>query len=138
MKKESIYGLVFLSFIVLSIVIVNVGMVSAQDFWENWKEGALDRIDAKILLFIMTAIIILVILNTLGVRKIGISLLISLPLSFILTAFVTPDSILGIFRSYEAVPLVIATILPLLLFFALTYLSVVKASRALMLSLIHI
>jgi hypothetical protein len=135
MKKRVNNKALILSVFILAILAVNLVMVSAQstpsDIWENWKQGTLENFDAKILILILTAIILLVILISIGLKT-GLSLLISIPLAFLLTAFVTPDSVLGIIRSYEAVPLVIVTIIPLLLFFALTYLSVSKGKRTLM------
>jgi len=72
-----------------------------------------------------------VLLSAMGLGT-GKSLLISIPIAVILTAFVTPESVIGIFKSYDTTSLTIATILPLLIFFALTYVSVVKESRTLM------
>ena len=123
-----------LSLFVFGLMLSTIVMVSAldpDDFFKRWMEGALENSDAKILIFLLTAVVILVILMTLGLST-NRSLLISIPLGFLLTAFVTPESIIGIFKSYDSVPLTIATLLPLLLFFGLTYLSVSRTSRTLM------
>ncbi len=131
MRKKKVYGLIFLSFVVFSVILMSVGLVSAQGILDRWKEGALENLDAKILILILVAAIILVILVVIGLNT-GLSLLISIPLAFILTAFVTPDAIIGVFKTYEPLPLIIATFIPLLVFFGLTYVAVMKGSRTAM------
>jgi hypothetical protein len=133
MKKGINKKALILPIFILTILVINLVMVSAApiDLWERWKQGTLENLDAKILVLVLVAIIILVLLVSIGLNA-GLSLLISIPFSFLLTAFVTPASVLGIIRSYESLPLTIMTILPLLLFFALTYLSVAKGNRTLM------
>lgn len=131
MEKKKVYSLLFLTFVVFSFILINTCLVSAQGFWTRWKEGAVDNADAKILIFLLVAIVLIVLLSAIGLGT-GLSILASIFLAFILTAFVTPESVLGIFKSYDAVPLTIATILPLLIFFGLTYISVAKTDRTLM------
>ncbi|MBR9704927.1 hypothetical protein GOV12_05935 [Candidatus Pacearchaeota archaeon] len=94
-------------------------------FWGRWKAGLLDSVDAKIMLFIMLTIISMIILNTAGLGG-GKSFFISLPLAFLLTAFVSPAAVLGIFKTYETLPLLVATALPMILLFAFTYLAIKK------------
>ena len=130
MKKNKIYGVLFLTFIVFSLF-SSISFVSAESFWDRWKKGAMDNADAKILIFILVAVVLIVLLSAIGLN-VGLSILASILVAFILTAFVTPESVLGIFKSYDAVPLTIATILPLLIFFGLTYISVDKSDRTLM------
>jgi hypothetical protein len=100
---------------------------------QRWYDSALDRTDAKWLIFLMTAVILYVLLTMAEITGGGgIALLISIPAAFILTAYVTPDSVLGIIRSYNTLPLTIATILPLAVLFLATYVAVRKGSKSMM------
>ena len=140
MKKEMNKKLLIFSSVLLCLVFLELILISAQTtpyepsketFFGRWFNGAFTHFDAKMILWLMMFILLLVILQSLGVGM-GISILLSIPFSFILVAYVTPDAIIGVFRSYEALPLAFATFLPLGIFLAITYLSVIKASRALM------
>ena len=143
MKKETKRvnkKLIFLSLVLLSLIIVSFALVAALDtptdssepsFFQRWVTSSFKNMDAKLLLWLMMFIVLLVLLQALGLGM-GSALLISIPFSFILTAYVTPESIIGIFRSYQTLPLAFATFLPLAILFGLTYLSVIKGSRTLM------
>jgi hypothetical protein len=123
--------LMLLSFAFLFVVLVSVSLVSAQfEFFERWYQGSVGELDAKILLLILVAVIILSILISLKLNA-ALSAIISIVLAFVITAFVTPDAVIGIFKSYEPVSLTIATLIPLLIFFALTGLAAYKGSRTL-------
>lgn len=124
-KKVILLSLILLSFVILNIILVAAQASSDLSFWGRWKANAFDGVDAKILLFIITAIISYIIFDSLGLKFIK-SVLISLPLAFVLTAFVTPGAVLGVFKTYETLPLTIATALPMILLFALTYLASTK------------
>lgn len=100
-------------------------------FFGRWFNQAFSKFDAKMILWIMMFIVLLVLLQSLGLGM-GSSILLSIPASFVLVAYVTPESIIGVFRSYQTLPLVFATFLPLAILFGITYLSVVKGSRTLM------
>ena len=139
-KKVLVLGLVLLSLIALNLILIyaaDAATPSNPTDWTNdtffgrWMNSAFKGSDAKFLLWLMLFVVLLIVLISLGLNM-GFSMLISIPASFILIAYVTPDSIIGIFRSYETLPLVFATFLPLAILFAFTYLSVVKASRTLM------
>lgn len=124
----------FIALSIFLILIVSVILVSAQSedgFFARWREQNLNQLDAKLMIWFMVSIIVLAILMALGMN-LGLSLLIAVPAGFILTAYVTPDSIIGIFRTYNTLPLALATLLPLGILFSLTYLSVSKASRSFM------
>lgn len=139
MKKESSVNkkVLILSLVLLSLIIINFVSVAAQEaaasdsFFDRWVAGNIKDSQAKLLLWLMLFVILLLLLQALGVGFSG-SLLISIPASFILVTFVTPASIIGVFKSAQTLPLVLATFLPLSILFAFTYLSVVKASRTLM------
>jgi len=107
------------------------GVVSAQGFWERWRTGIMDDLDAKIILFILVAVIMIAILNVIGLN-IWFSILFGAIISFLLSWVVSPAALLGIFSGYEPVTLTIATFIPLLIFFALTYISVARGKRTLM------
>ncbi len=130
-KKVFILSLVLLSLIAVNFVLVTAAENSDPTLWQRWKEGLLDKTDAKILILIMTIVIIYSLVVMMDVSG-GMALFISVPAGFVLTAFVTPESVLGIIRSYNTLPLAIATILPLIVLFLVTYVSVVKGSRSLM------
>ncbi len=141
MKKEISKKVLVLGLVLLGLILINfVMMVAAEDttdtssgdtFFDRWVAGNLKDFQAKLLLLLMIFVILLVLLQSLGLG-ISSSMLISIPASFILVTFVTPDSIIGVFKSYQTLPLVLATFLPLAILFGFTYLSVVKASRTLM------
>jgi hypothetical protein len=153
MKKEK--KLLILSLVLLSLIVLNFVLVFAQDtgttnpsnndlsgssqridqyttdtFFGRWLHSSLDKLDAKLIMGLMMFIVLLILFQSMGLGF-GTSLLLSIPASFILVAYVTPDSILGIFRTYQTLPLVFATFLPLAILFSLTYLSVIKGSRTL-------
>jgi len=137
-KKLLVLSLVLLSLIIISFVALVAAAAgdsttssSEPSFFDRWVAGNLKDFQAKLLLWLMIFAILLVLLMSLDVH-LAPSLLISIPASFILIAYVTPESIIGIFKSYETLPLVLATFLPLAILFSVTYLSVVKASRTLM------
>jgi hypothetical protein len=141
MKKETKRinkKVLFFSLFVLSLIAINLVLVYAADtntgdpsFYERWIAGNFKDSQAKLLLWLMIFVVLLVLLMGLELHM-GPALLISIPASFILVAYVTPASIIGVFKSYETLPLVLATFLPLAVLFAFTYLSIVKASRTLM------
>lgn len=136
MKKEVLNKkILLLSLFVLSVFIINIILISAQSeepsLIQRWMDSALNQSDAKWLIFIMTAVVIYVLLVIADMSG-GLALLISVPAGFVLTAFVTPDSVLGIIRSYNTLPLTIATILPLGVLFLATYLALIKGNRSLM------
>jgi len=137
MKKERNKKVLILSLVLLSLIMINLVLVAAQttstepSLWERWKAGALKNTDAKILILLMTMVIIYALLTMMDIGG-GVAILISAPFAFVLTAFVTPESVLGIIRSYNTLPLAIATILPLIVLFLVTYVSVMKGSRSLM------
>lgn len=136
MKKERNKKVLILSLVLLSLIMVNLFLVAAQTsseptLWERWKTGALKNTDAKVLILLMTMVIIYALLTMMDISG-GVAILISAPFAFVLTAFVTPESVLGIIRSYNTLPLAIATILPLIVLFLVTYVSIMKGSRSLM------
>jgi len=148
MKKEMNKKLLIFSSVLLCLVFLELILISAQDpsptptptapyepsqntFMGRWLTSNLSHFDAKMILWLLMFILLLVILQSLGIGTV-LSLVISIPVSFILVAYVTPDSIIGIFRSYDTIPLAFATFLPLAILFAITYLSVIKGSRSLM------
>jgi len=136
-KKVLLLSLVLLSFIIISLVLVYAADSGSSttdpngSFFDRWVSGTFKDYQAKMLLWLMMFAVLLVLLNSLGISM-PFCFLISIPASFILVAYVTPDSIIGVFKSYQTLPLVLATFLPLAILFAFTYLSVVKASRTLM------
>ncbi len=151
MKKEIKKKVLILSLVLLSLILVNFVLVAAEDapatinpspstttykpspdtFFGRWFNKAFSEFDAKMILWLMMFVVLLILLQSLELNM-GYSLLISIPFSFVLVAYVTPDSIIGIFRSYQTIPLVFATFLPLAILFGITYLSIVRASRTLM------
>ena len=143
MKKETKRvnkKLLVLSLILLSLMVINIIAIAAEDysstssepsFFQRWVTSSFKNVDAKLLLWLMMFVVLLVLLQALGLGM-GSALLISIPFSFILVAYVTPESIIGVFRSYQTLPLAFATFLPLAILFGLTYLSVIKGSRTLM------
>jgi len=126
--------LIIFSSCLLLFLAISIALISAQSgdpsFFRRWADASLNGLDAKLLLLLMISIIFIIILMSLGMNM-GYSILLGIPAAFILTAFATPDSIVGIFRTYNTLPLTIATLLPLSVLFALTYLAASKGQRSL-------
>lgn len=135
--KKEIFNrkILLLSLFLIVLIAVNFILISAQEegesFFQRWMNSTFTNVDAKVILFIMVVIVIFVILSAMGLST-GLSLLISIPFGFVLVAYVTPSAIIGIFRSFETLPLAIGTLLPVTILFGLTYLSVSKGSRTMM------
>jgi hypothetical protein len=98
----------------------------------NWFQHTLTQFDAKIIVFIMVFIVVLMLIIGLGFVNPLLSAIIAFFTSFVLTAYVTPAYVLGILRSYETLPLFIETILPLLVLFGFSYFAVERDKKGLM------
>lgn len=154
-KKLIPLTLLIISIVLLSCVIISVN-VKAEDrvgegaedvptgipstyssasmsdsFFTRWVAGLFTDRDAKILIWFLTAIVLFLIFYMMGLN-IGLSFFVSIPAGFILSAFVTPAAVLGIMKSYDALPLVFLTFFPLAILFMVTYIAVIKGNRTLM------
>ena len=111
-KKVLILSLVLLSLIAISVVMVasadETSSSSEPSFFQRWMTSTFSDLDAKLILWLMMFVVLLVLLQSMGLST-GSSLLISLPFSFVLVAYVTPDTIIGNFRTYSTLPLAIST-----------------------------
>lgn len=136
MKKESIVNkkVLLLSLFLIILIAVNFVLVSAQDSQENlfrrWLNSSLTDIDAKVILFIMIAVILYILFYSLT-GKTPYAILLSLPITFVLTVYVTPPAILGVLKSYNTLPLMISSILPLIVLGAFTFLAIEKNKKSL-------
>lgn len=141
MKKESRVNkkVLLLSLVLFSLIIINFVSVTAADaaptpdnIFRRWVNSTLTNIDAKIILFLMVAVILYVLFYTLS-GKSWIGLVLSLPMTFVLTIYVTPPSVIGILKSYNTLPLMITSIVPLIVLSAFTYLAIIKNKKPLIL-----
>jgi hypothetical protein len=141
-KKVLVLSLVLLSLLVINLVLlkaaepVPTGVPSSEGdtssgFFDRWVSGAFHDRDAKIIVWFITTIVLFLIMYA-AMDQIAVPFFISIPGGFLLSAFVTPASVIGIIRSYDTLPLVFLTFLPLGVLFMVTYISVVKGNRTLM------
>ena len=132
-RGNKAFALIFCS---LLIGIFLIGVVSAQDgffenFIEKWKSGqGFNDLEAKITLGLIITVIISIIMISLGANP-GLSIILSVLISFLFTAYISPDALTGLFRSFDIVPMTIAIILPLALFFGFSAFAGLKGSRTL-------
>jgi hypothetical protein len=110
------------------------GSTSADaSYFQRWVCGTFKDSQAKILLFILMFALLYMLIYSLSNNTLYCFLL-GLPSAFILTAYVTPGAIIGIFKSYETLPLTIATFLPLGILFGVTYMAITKQKKVLITS----
>jgi len=128
-----------LVFMILGLFMVSMvsGVVSGnflERFFDAWnpEEGTkLEGLDAKIILLVIIFLILLMIINALDISPV-FSFPLAIIASFLFTFYVAPNQILGIFRSYSPLALAFATSLPLLVLFAVMWISVKKEDPTLM------
>lgn len=155
MKKEC-NKILILSVILLSLIILNFAFVYADandyrdttngdpttgvstnpnitsdSFLNRWMNGFITDRDAKILVWFMTSIVLFLLLFNL-LDSAGLAFFICIPAGFILSAFVTPASVIGIIKSYNTLPTVFLTVFPLAILLGITFTSTVKGKRSLM------
>lgn len=136
-KKVLVISLVLLAFVVINVMPVHAffglddSSFSPDSFWGRWFTKTVTGADAKVILLIMVVVVLYVLLSSMGMGTFK-ALLIAIPLSFVLTVYVTPESVLQIFRTYDTLPLTIIAVLPLIILLGFTYLSVAKGKRELM------
>jgi hypothetical protein len=135
-KKVVILLLVLLSFTLVSLILVNAADASISAYgtdslFGRWLQGMLTDFDAKIIIFIMVFVVVYLLLVNLQLTNPFFSFIIAFGATFVLTVYVTPESVLGILRSYNTLPLIIATILPMMFLFGFSYLAVTKESKPL-------
>lgn len=141
MKKETRNILLLSLFSILLISFV-AGVVSAAPndpfsnsisaFFGHWADGTgLMNYEAKIMLALLIFTVFIIIASSLNLKWVY-SLPLAIVLTFMTTAYITPDAITGIFQSYAPTAMTIATIIPLAAFFALTYIAAEKAKRMLL------
>jgi hypothetical protein len=109
----------------------NPEISNGGSFFDRWTSGLIEDRDAKILVWFLTTIILFLILYSV-LDGAGLAFFVSIPAGFILSAFVTPASVIGIIKSYDTLPVVFLTFLPLGILFMITYTTVIKGKRTLM------
>lgn len=140
-KKQSNSLPIILVIIILILLILGVrasitGRQTAPlapigEFFTVWKDGNISEGSAKVLVLILLATLLLTITTAARIPPyFGIPL--SLVASFLLTAYVKGEALIGIFWSYDALPLTVATFLPLLALFGFTYVAMLRRSVVLM------
>jgi len=122
-----IFGLLLGSFL--------VGVVSAgpfDDFKERWTLGkGLTAIEGKLFLVLVMTIIVTAALFGLGLPGV-IAFVLGLLVSILFTSYVAPDAIIGIFTSYDILPLMISILLPIIFLFGFSAFAAWRGSRVLM------
>ncbi|MEM0465558.1 MAG: hypothetical protein QXW97_02545 [Candidatus Pacearchaeota archaeon] len=148
MKKEKLNKkIILLSLILISFIITNIFIVTAKEInnkylekslqikykglagafsnffsKEGWQAGQVEANIGKIFFFAMITIIIyLIIGNIFGSSKTGWMFILSVLISFLATAYLTPEDIYSVINSYTALGLTITTMIPIAVLFALTY-----------------
>jgi len=147
MKKE-IKGVnkkaVVLSLVLLSLILLNLIAVSAPDegptvdvgkgvstiagtfssFFDStsWENGGYTANVAKIFFFFIIAIVVyLVIGGIFGDKSQWLMFILSLLISFLATAYLTPAEVYSVLNSYSALGLTITTLIPLAVIMGLSY-----------------
>lgn len=92
-----------------------------SDFFSKWTEGTMGVNMAKVMFFIMIALIIYVILDGVFPGYPMISLILGGVVSFLSTAYLAPADIFSLLNSYTALGLTLSALVPLLILGALTY-----------------
>lgn len=141
MKKEINKKVFVLTLVLLSLIAINFVHVNAQEtdsappvnvikiagtFTDlfngaSWLTSTSANV-AKIFFFLMIAIVVyLVIGNIFGKSNQILMFVLSLIISFLATAYITPDEVYSILNSYSALGLTITSMIPLAVLMGLTY-----------------
>lgn len=140
MKQKKIYSLIGLTCIVL---LLSLNIILAQmpedstygkegakwiagtfsDFFSEsgWTGGNMSANIAKIFFFVMIALVIYLVIGSIFPHQQIIMMILSALISFLATAYITPDEVYSLLISYTALGLTITTLIPLLILFGLTY-----------------
>jgi hypothetical protein len=135
MRKREI-KLMLLSLIAFLFVFSSIAFVFAAESWQNimagsfsdfftssgWESGNIPSNVAKIFFFVIIGLVIFLILNPIfGGKHTGIMLILSGAISFLATAYITPDEIYSILISYTALGLTITTLIPIAILLGLSF-----------------
>ncbi len=137
-KKVLVLGLVL-----LSLIVVNMVLIAAQDtttdttpnesFFRRWLNSTLTDIDAKMLLFIMVGVMMYILFFSLTGKHYYAAPL-SIVITFVLTVYVTPASVLGVLKTYNTLPLLVTSLLPILILGSFSYLAASKNKKNLIIA----
>jgi hypothetical protein len=87
-----------------------------SDFFTNWSAGSLDVTIAKYLFWIMLLMLITDVLGFVGFPSNGfLQFLLALVVSFLATAYITPNEVYVMLTSYSALGLTLGTIIPFMI-----------------------
>lgn len=122
----------FLAFLILGLFAVSMfaGIVSAKfgdtglslpQFIKDWQLGNLDPGFAKLGMFVIICIFIILIIENMFPNGGNYNIAVSVIVAFLATAYITPQEVLSLMLSYTALGLTITTLIPLILLFGLTY-----------------
>lgn len=136
-KRKNVIGLLFLSFIIFSLIFTSVLVIAQNTSGEGlkviagsfsnffsktgWTAGNMEPNVAKIFFFIMVALVVYLIIGSLFPNQQVIMLILSAVISFLATAYIAPDEVYSILISYTALGLTITTLVPLAILMGLTY-----------------
>jgi len=89
------------------------GMSFIGDFFTNWQEGGLDINVAKYILFFILGLLIFSVLRMTNFPPVkGLQFIVSLIVSFLAVAYITPEEVFVIISTYTTLGVVLTTILP--------------------------
>jgi hypothetical protein len=97
--------------------------------FDKWQTGNVDNGISKIFIFFIVTILIFVSVDLLDVIKSSfIKFILALAVSYLATAYITPDEVFGVVQSYTALGLTLTSILPFvfLFLFSAKFLSAAK------------
>ena len=97
--------------------------------FSKWEAGNVDNGISKIFVFFIITILIFVSIDMLGLTKSSfIKFILALSVSYLATAYITPDEVFGLVQSYTALGLTLTSILPFvfLFLFSAKFLSAAK------------
>ena len=111
---------------------VDVSKIDGSDIsnvFSKWEAGNVDNGISKIFIFFIVAILIFVSIDMLGVIKGSfIKFILAFAVSYLATAYITPDEVFGLVQSYTALGLTLTSVLPFvfLFLFSAKFLSAAK------------